>query len=799
MFRFPDKTKIIKIVLFPVCLIVSLTPLLFFKPHISTDIKVLLPRDKWIDNHLDFLRNSQIGSVIALSIEAENAENAEQLAKFAEKLSTQLSSLPGIKGLFFKVEAEKSISAAAFLYQHVSQILTASDLKQIDEKISIQKLKPIMKEHYETILRPGGLFRQKMIAADPLNLFQMPITRLKAIGKNSGFKFKIRESGLWSIDGKHILMIIYTDIPVTDPENAEILHNAISREMSEILPQDSFSYIMMSGHRHAIDNRKLLKKDIFITLTVAGIGFLLLFSLFFRDWRALFVFIIPIVGMICAVGLTLTFFNAPSAIILGLGATVIGIALDYGIHVFVAAKHTGSERKKALRNIQRPLIFSALTTLGVFWAFFFSGTPGYHQLAFASTCGIVLSLLFALICLPPLMPAKKSEVISASFFKFPTPDHKAAAKTLLLWVSLSAVAMAAIVFTGFESDIRKLDGISRQLKNDEAEFKAIWGENSQAAISVVAEDFETAMQKQDKIAKYAQKREIPGFQSLSLIWPSLQTREKNIKNWNRYWKSGKEKEFRKNLIKTGHIYSFSESAFNPFFDKLYQHDLQDNLSPNPALKLLTGKFINFEKNQVRVTAFFDDIPDSVAEIKKYSASIPGTQVISPKSFGSYISTRIITDAVRIAVIALCLVLILAYLCLRNIAKTAVALLPVISAIIIIIPIFALLGMKINAVALVACIVVTGLAIDYGIFAVSVCEKGEKVFSKDAFTALTLSVLSTAIGAAALLWAGHPALRSVGLVISSGVLAGYLCAVFVSPALYKLICEKRAAVRPVLRG
>ena len=788
MLESAKKIKIIRILLIPFLVFLSLSSLLFIKPKISTDIQVLLPRDQWISSHLDFLRNSQIGSIIALSIELNKDNNDINISQITSKLTDEISKLSGVKSVFARIDVGKSITTAGFLYKHVPQILNSSDLRLIDKKITVQGLKPILKEHYESILRPGGLFRQKMIASDPLNLFQLPLGRLQNMGKNSGFKFKIHDSGLWNTDETHMLMIIYTDIPVTDPENAEILHDSINQVISETIPGQG--HLIMSGHRHAIENRKILQHDIFITLTVAGIGFFLLFAIFFRDWRAIYVFILPIVGMICAVGLTLTFFKAPSAIILGLGATVIGIALDYGIHVFTAAKHTGLEREKALKNIRRPLIFSALTTLGVFWAFFFSGTPGYHQLAFASTCGIALSLLFSLICLPVLLPVSKAEVKSVDSLQFPIFNRTNAAKTMLLWLFMLGLAISSVVFTGFDPDIRKLDGISQQLKDEEAKFREIWGENSQAAISVIAKDIESAMEVQDKIAKFAQKENLPGFQSLSLIWPSAKTRKLNAENWDTYWKSGKQEEFNKNLLIASKKYSFSESAFKPFFNQLYKHDFSENLLLDPNFELFTKKFINYEKNQVRISAFFDDEPSAVVQMKEYLSDIPEAEVISPKSFGAYISTQIIGDAVHIAIISICLVIILAYFCLRSLAKTVVALLPVISAIMIIIPVFALLGMKINAVALVACIVVTGLAIDYGIFAVSACDKHDKVFSKDALKALTLSVLSTAIGAAALLWAGHPALRSVGLVITFGVLAGYLGAVFASPALYKLVCEKK---------
>jgi len=783
-----------KLIVFIVLLCSCLILIYCFKSRISTDIKVLLSRDKWIENHLDFLRNSQIGTVIAISIEAKNQNKTAELANSAKKLSMRFSKLANVKSVLAEIQAEKSIYIATCLFKHIPEILDSADLQTIDRQIRPAELTRVLKTHYETILRPGGLFRQKLIASDPLNLFKIPLNRLQYLGKNSGFTFKIINSHLWSADNKHLLMLIYTDIPVTDPEKAEILHKAILKQITDILPETDFSHIIISGHRHAIDNRKLLKHDIFITLTVAGIGFFLLFAIFFRDWRACFVFAIPIVAMICAVSFTLVVFKHPSAIILGLGATVIGIALDYGIHVFAAAKHIRDQRIQALKNIRKPLIFSALTTLGVFWAFFFSDTPGYHQLAFASTFGVGLSLLFSLKFLPALLPEKKTELKTFEFLTLPSYNKKIAAKTLLLWFMISVVAVSSIRFTGFEPDIRKLDGTSQKLKNDEAQFKKIWGENRQAAISVTANNLESAAEQQDRIAKFAKKAKISNFQSLSAVCPSTATRIKNATNWDKYWRSGKEQEFRQNLITAGKAFSFSEAAFNLFFDKLYQHNPSENLLTNPQFQLFTKKFINYENNKVRVISYFPDNPNTVARMRKLTAGMPNTEIISPSSFGTYISGQIINNAKRIAIISIVLVLLLAYSCLRNLAKTAVALLPVISAILIVIPTFAIMGMKINAVALVACIVVTGLAIDYGIFVVSACSNNEPVFSKDALQALTLSMLSTAIGAAALLFAGHQALRSVGLVISAGVLSSYLSAIFVSPALFKLICKTNSQAK-----
>ena len=822
-----------KLLLLPILLVVSLLPLLFIDWNISSDIKVLLPKDEWIDDHFDFLRNSQIGTIVAISIEAESEESAKELPKYAREISNRLSSLPGVKSVMGQVDSNESIAVATFLFNHIPQLLSREDYSSIDKKISKEGVAILLKKHYEDMLRPGALFKQKMVANDPLSLFEIPLERLQSLANNSGFKFKIVDSCLFSEDNRHMLIIVYTDIPVTDAEKGKTLHDAINSELLAIINgldasirginkknniasmqsvgdieearpdgtieearpsgvqlnppvefKKAFSSFIMSGHRHAIANRSLLQHDIFITILVASIGFFLLFAFFFRDWRAFFVFLVPLIAMVCSVGLTIIFFKEPSAIILGLGTTVIGIALDYGIHVFVASKHSGLSRKQALKNIRRPLIFSALTTLGVFWAFFFSGTPGYHQLAFASTCGIALSLLFSIVILPIIIPeGKMKSVIDISLPHF---SAKGARNIISIWLLFVICSAGGLFFIELDLDVRNLDGVGVKLKQDEARFREIWGENQQAAITFLRDDLESGMQKQDQVAEFAKNVELPGFQSLSLIWPSLVTRRGNSSFWDKYWKNKNEDLFRNNFAIIGEKYSFSKSAFNPFLNKLYKHDFSKNILTDSSFELFAKKFINYEGDKIRVTSFFDDDIKVVNKVKKDLAKIDGCKLISPKSFGYYISEQIISDALYIAAIALSLIAIFAYFCLRNLRNSLVALVPVISATLITMPLFMILGLKINAVALVAAIVVTGLAIDYGIFSVSACVKNEERFSKDAFTALTLSMLSTAIGAAALLWAGHPALRTVGLVISSGVFAGYFAAVFVSPALYKLM-------------
>ena len=95
---------------------------------------------------------------------------------------------------------------------------------------------------------------------------------------------------------------------------------------------------------------------------------------------------------------------------------------------------------------------------------------------------------------------------------------------------------------------------------------------------------------------------------------------------------------------------------------------------------------------------------------------------------------------------------------------------------------ALWGLPLNISNLIAGSLVFGLCIDYGICMAYAYRRGMR---RDMFRAVTLSALTTALGAAVLLIARHPAFLSIGITLVFGVSAGYLYAWLALPALQTL--------------
>jgi predicted exporter len=96
-----------------------------------------------------------------------------------------------------------------------------------------------------------------------------------------------------------------------------------------------------------------------------------------------------------------------------------------------------------------------------------------------------------------------------------------------------------------------------------------------------------------------------------------------------------------------------------------------------------------------------------------------------------------------------------------------------------------LGLTLDAPSLISAMVAVGLCIDYGIFMVYHCHYR---LETGTVTAVTLSALTTLIGAGALLFARHPLLFSIGSTMVTGVLAGYLSSMLVLPSLYHRFAE-----------
>ena len=127
-----------------------------------------------------------------------------------------------------------------------------------------------------------------------------------------------------------------------------------------------------------------------------------------------------------------------------------------------------------------------------------------------------------------------------------------------------------------------------------------------------------------------------------------------------------------------------------------------------------------------------------------------------------------------------LVLIFAAAALKNWRDVLAAMIPVLTAFAVLALFFAVTQVKVTPASAFALVLLSGLAVDYGIYAAFL---GRNPQAKQIRSAVFLSAATTVLGAGALLFSSHPALSGTGVVLAVGISAAAASGIWVEPLLF----------------
>lgn len=749
-------------------------------------LSLMLPSGSESRRMIQFLEELDFSGKVILSISQRDqtlsrADFLTQVDAFAAALHPPL-----VTRAVSRIDDGKMIGDVQFFLQQVPGLLDEADLETFAAKLTPDGVEKMLRSKYLQLMRPEGSFVSEMIRRDPLDIQAVMIKRIQHLSASFGYVMKIEDQHIFSADGQHLLLILETPVPFTDSQGSRELIDYLSATRQQYL-SPSIQVDTVCGHLHSLGNEEVIKRDIRWTMSITGTAFVLLFLLYFKDPRAGLIFLIPFAAILVAMNLSALLVGALSPMILGFSAVLAGISVDYGIHIYIAVRRTACV-VQAVRSIVRPLVLGALTTAAVFVAFFFTRIEGYRQLACLALISVLVALGVALFVLPLLIRSNAVAPVRRRSLRLSALPPRAAAVGFLL-ILLAALWPALHIH--FDGDIARLDGSGRAVVETEARFRSVWGggEQGQAILAVSAPEMEAALQKNDQFYHAAVgKTGRDGLSSFSAVWKSAAQRVENARRWEQFWSPQRQRDLRQQLIEKGRVFGFSDDAFQPFFEQLATPFVP--ASPpvgNVLFDQLQSRFVQQKNGLTQVFTFFPDTAEQIAELAPLAARIAGAQLVSRRELSRILTDDYTAEMVRVALIATGLMLAAAFIMLKNIRMTLIALAPACAGVVGMLAVMGLARIDMNVVNLIAAIVVTGLCIDYGIFYTFTYMRDLDSGTPEA---VTLSAGTTVIGAGALLFAQHPALFSIGLTLVSGVLAGYLTALLVVPALCRLFLKKR---------
>ncbi len=755
---------------------------------VSEDISTMLPDDSSRTAE-DFrkLSSAQLLSRIFVILEDQDGKAPDSLVQAGVNIRSEAGA-----PWFEPMPSSSDKMAPSEAMQHLMHLMPATvsvqDLDRMEKKVEPDAVRQSLEQAREDLAGLQGIGLKKVIRMDPLKLRTIVLEKLGFLdmfGNDAGAV--LESSGVYqSADRKSVLVSLESPVDMTDARGSREMLRQLEEIISKQLPDHARAHII-SGHSYTVANADTIQKDLVVVLAVSALGILILYLGFVRTWRGLMVYAIPFASLLAGIAAVAVTSSAGSGITIGFGAVLMGLSVDYGLHVYYAVQ-SGPTAVKALTRVCRPILFCWLTTCGVFSMLFLSSLPGQRQLALFTISGLSAAMLLALMVLPVFLSASGSVPQRKLFAAFRRQSY--VGKWTAVTVFLGLVLSAALCWPGisFDGRLQALNKVPEELAEAEQAVTESWGDvRGMAMIFSEGDDLDMSLKNADNLFRHL-SAELPGEAIISLapLLPPESRQQEAMEGWQKFW-SEHQTKLKEIIDRESRDLGFSAEAFDPFFDfiaavpqPVTQKELHV-LGLGDAMDML----VYTEENSSRVVTMVPDNPEVHALFASGVDSgvqpFQDARLVSQELLSQDIAADLRKDITGFLVAAGVFVLALAALLFRDLRRVFQALLPAVAGLSSLIIGAALLGLEFNLFSIAAMFLVLGLGVDYGIFMTLRITCRENAVTE---RAVLVSGLTTLAGFGALTLADHPALYSIGVTILTGIGPAMLAAIILVPALEK---------------
>src|SRR5690606_7716886 len=313
-----------------------------------------------------------------------------------------------IKHITGRIGTEEMTSAFDFVYQNLPLFLDREDYTVVQDKLSPSAIAEQVAQNYRTLISPTGIITGNFLQRDPLGITALGLKKIQR--QAVGDRFTLYDGFIVSRDTTKLLLFLEPVYQGADTEHNTALVQRI-RQVCGQLQAAYASRLTISYYGAApiaVANAEQIKKDISTTVLVSTSVLMLLLVLFYRNmYIPILVFIPTVFSVLLAVACLYLYKPVISAISLSIGAVLLGITIDYTLHILTHFKKSGDVRE-LYRELTRPLLMSGATNAVAFLCLLFVHSEALVDLGiFASIC-IFSSAIFTLIITPHLYRPKKA-------------------------------------------------------------------------------------------------------------------------------------------------------------------------------------------------------------------------------------------------------------------------------------------------------------------------------------------------------------------------------------------------------
>ncbi len=733
--------------------------------RVETDISLFLPRSSSPQEQL-LINQFRQGPGSKLLIISLQEADSKTLAQISNSLTQRLKSNSAFTTV---LNSENVVSAGTEKFVFSNRYLLSKNLRP--EMFSPQSLHKILSETLDRITLSRGFIEKRYFDRDPTGEF---MSILRSWTEAPLLK---KKHGVWfSRDENHAFLVAEI---VAEGFNLNQFENAIhiiQDSFNELKGNSSAALNMVGPPAFAVASRESIKRDatqlsIIATCFVIGIIYL-----FYRSITLVFLCLIPLLcGILISVSVIVLTFGSIHGITLAFGVVIIGVAIDYPLHLFSHLK-SNEPPFEAMNRIWPTLRLGVLTTTFGFVSMAFSNFDGLVQLATFTVCGLVTAAFVTRHILP-------------SFIGFSMLTN---VSTIITWVPFELLhrgrvffyilLVGSIVFVGaqrntlWENDIAQLSPVpDSQLALDRRIREELNLPNVSCWVIMKGESEQSALQLTELVSEKFQALEnqgtLNGFDSVTKYLPSIKTQKARI---NAFPSIDQLKENMRTAVKE---LPFREKVFDGFFQEVSDAKNSEFLT----FERLEGTLLKSRINKLfyHQDAFWFSLIsfNGTADIKLITqaiSSFPSENVfvLEPRKTSSALVNRYRDRALLFFGLG-CLIIVLTLRAALGLwVLVGRVLIPILGAVFTVIAILIIAKIQLSLFHLVSLLLVVGLGIDYALFLnyrLTLTEERSKTHH-----ALLVCNLSTITVFGTLAFSTTPVLNAIGTTVAIGA---FLCLIF----------------------
>lgn len=770
------------------------------------DIADFLPLESKERQTMDIYRD--ISGADRMVVIFENKDNADStmlaIDLFVSEVE-QRDSLRWTRGMLATIDAGQQSMLMEFVYENMPYFLTEADYARMDSSLSCPDFIPgRLQEVGEMLMLPMGGLVADNIVYDPLGMYLPVLKDLQGSALESNFS--LCDGYIFTKDMSRALVLLTSPFGHSETaQNSDYLYMLQSSidEVNRVFP--CVGARMLGGPQIAVGNADVIRKDSILAISLSMLLIFALLGYAFRSLRNIALVGLSVLwGALFALGCMSLFRDSVSVIVLGISSIIIGIAINYPLHVIAHTAHQKDVRT-AMRELASPLLIGNVTTVGAFMALIPLHSTALRDLGLFASLLLVGTIVFVLLFLPHLlkvMPMEREGQENGLLNRLTQLRPERNKVVVLLLLLLTPVFAWFSQYAGFDANIANLNYMTREQREDMSFFSslttgdtAFFSDKKDVIdmhtmyVPMTGTDLPAALEKSyamlPQLDSLARDGALKTSAAFTRFMPPPSEQERRLDMWQKFVvKHGATltELLPQNLTEAG----FEPEYFVPFFsslDKRYEVRHPDFFKPLSTALFPNHFSMDSISGRYTVVRHITVLENRVEDVRKVLPS-----AFDSASMNSSLADSLAENFNYIGWICSLIVFLFLWASFRNLRIALLCFLPMAVSWVWILGIMGMFGIEFNLINIILATFIFGQGDDYTIFMVEGClwerRHGQPMLHSYK-RGIILSALIMFAGIGTLIFAHHPALYSLAQVTIIGMASVVFMAWLMPPLLFRM--------------